>query len=109
LGAHVLRRDALTVLQARHADLAGRNAGHVGQPRGGFHRRELLLRDAVDAVAPALLQVAFVEQLAHEEVLRLLLELHGARNFASCLRTRARSRGTSDSTRTRPLSTWVAP
>ncbi len=100
--AHELRGDALAVLHPGQADLGRLHARRSRQLGRSFERRQLLLRDTIDAELTGFADIPILQELPHTEVLRFRFDPHGARNFPSCLRARARSAGIGDSTVTRP-------
>lgn len=97
---HVLHRDALAILEARHSDLTGADSQFIPEDTGGFEGRHLALGDAVDAVLAAFLEDVVAQQLPHTEVLDALLQLHrrGGLTLANCRRVFSRSCGRGDST-----------
>ncbi len=93
--AHVLDRDALTVLEARDRNVGGCETRLAREHRGGLGCRQLALGDAVNAVGAGALQEALFEQFAHAEVADAVFEFHRwwGLHLESCLRVRWKSAG----------------
>ena len=108
--AHVLARHTLAVLETGHRYVTRRNACGARESFSCLERGQLGLRHQVHAVLAALLQVPFGKHLGDLEVLGFGFEFQRrkGRTRRICFRTRSRSLGIGDSTRTGVSGAWGA-
>ena len=77
--AHVLLGHALAVLQPRHGHVRHGDLGQLGQDLGRLDGGQLALGHLVDLVSSRGDEDVVLEQLAHAEVVGLVLEFHRVR------------------------------